>query len=123
MIRVAAVLLLPLLLSACSPSGPTGAGAGGAGTGAEVPRPGKLGLCVACHGIEGVSRIPGTPHIAGQDEIYLRKVLAEYRDGRRNGGPMNAAAGSLSQDDIDALAAWYAAQRWPGAPVSEEVTP
>lgn len=83
---------------------------------AEGPaRPAKLGLCVACHGDAGISRIPGTPHIGGQDPIYLRKALAEYRDGRRHGGPMNAAGGGLSDGDIEALAAWYAAQRWPAA--------
>lgn len=111
--RRLSLLFAPLLLAACGQGGPTTPASAAGGT---PDRPAKLGLCVACHGVEGVSRIPGTPHIAGQDEIYLRKVLREYRDNRRNGGAMNAAAGSLSQDDIDSLAAWYAAQRWVTAP-------
>lgn len=112
MTRHALAALTALALSACSTEPPPNAAVGMA---ADVARPAKLGLCVACHGDTGISRIPGTPHIAGQDEIYLRKALTEYRDGRRHGGPMNAAAGGLSAADIDALAAWYAAQRWPAA--------
>ncbi|MFN3904034.1 c-type cytochrome [Rehaibacterium terrae] len=111
--RQALAALTALALSACSADPAPDAGA--ASMDGPV-RPTKLGLCVACHGETGLSRIPGTPHIAGQDEIYLRKALTEYRDGRRpGGGAMNAAAGGLSAADIDALAAWYAAQPWPGA--------
>jgi cytochrome c553 len=76
-------------------------------------RPAKLGLCIACHGETDMSRIPGTPHIAGQDEAYLRRSLTQYRENRRPaGGAMNAAAGSLSNDDIRELAAWYARRPW-----------
>jgi cytochrome c553 len=82
------------------------------------PRPGKIGLCVACHGEDGRGRTPETPHIGGQQDGYLRAALAAYRDGTRADAAMNAIAGSLSAADIDAFARWYAQQRWPATPAS-----
>src|SRR5688500_18267381 len=76
-----------------------------------VARPAKLGLCAACHGEDGRSRVAGTPHLAGQDEAYLRSALAAYRSGERKSAPMNAIAGSLQARDIAALARWYASRR------------
>ncbi len=72
--------------------------------------PAQLGLCTACHGVDGVSRAAGTPHMGGQDETYLRTALFDYRSGRRKSSAMNAISNALQADDIDELAAWYAAQ-------------
>src|SRR4249919_1915687 len=77
---------------------------------AQAPRPAKLGLCVACHGERGISRVPGVPSLAGQDETYLKKALGDYRSGARNVMPMTSLANTLQPRDIDALAHWYAAQ-------------
>lgn len=73
-------------------------------------KPAQLGLCVACHGVNGVARQPGTPHIGGQDEAYLVFALNAYRDGSRRAVAMNAISNALQPDDITALARWYAAQ-------------
>ncbi len=73
-------------------------------------RPAKLGLCVACHGEDGVSRTPGTPHLGGQDREYLATALAAYRSGGRQHVPMTSLANTLQPADIQAMAAWYAAQ-------------
>ena len=78
------------------------------------PRPAKLGLCAACHGEDGRSRTSGTPHLAGQDEAYLRYALAAYRAGDRHSPPMNAVAGALQSKDIKELARWFATR--PAAP-------
>lgn len=80
---------------------------------AAPTRPAKLGQCVACHGESGRSRIPGTPHLAGQDERYLVLALQAYRSGARRVEPMNSLANTLQPRDIAALARWYARQ--PGA--------
>lgn len=77
---------------------------------AAPPRPGQLGLCAACHGEDGIARVPGTPHLAGQDERYLIDALNQYRSGRRDVAAMRAVSGALSEADIAALARWYAAQ-------------
>jgi cytochrome c553 len=82
---------------------------------APPPRPAQLGLCVACHGEDGRSRTPAAPHIGGQNEAYLIWALTQYREGRREGDVMSAVAGTLDARDIEALAAWYARQRWPAA--------
>jgi len=73
-------------------------------------RPAKLGLCMACHGEDGVSRVPGTPHLAGQDRQYLGRALAAYRSGERRHVPMSSLANSLQPQDIEALADWYASR-------------
>jgi len=73
-------------------------------------RPAKLGLCSACHGDDGVSRSAGTPHLGGQDRLYLERSLAAYRSGERRHEPMTSLANALQPRDIEALAAWYAAQ-------------
>ena len=77
------------------------------------PKPAQLGLCVACH---GRSLQPGTPHIGGQDELYLRNSLIAYREGRRKAVAMNAISNALQPRDIEELAAWYAAQPGLGSP-------
>lgn len=77
---------------------------------AHANKPAKLGLCAACHGENGISRIAGTPHLAGQDEAYLRKALNDYRSGARKVAPMSSIANQLQPKDIAAFAKWYAAQ-------------
>ncbi len=73
-------------------------------------RPAQLGLCAACHGEDGHARIPGAPNLAGQPYQYLLQALHEYRDGGRRVPVMRAAAGPLTEKDMQALAHWYAAQ-------------
>ena len=107
--RVGAVLAT-VLLAACADTAPLPVEAAAAGEAGGPVRPAKLGLCASCHTESGWSRTPGTPHLAGQDERYLRESLQAYRDGRRQAGTMTAVAGTLTADDIAALAAWYAAQ-------------
>lgn len=101
-----AALLVPSLafLVACGEVPPPPA----AGTAAAPPA--QLGLCVACHTDDGRGGPPGTPRIAGQDEAYLRASLLAYRSGERRHPGMRAIAGALSPGEIDAFAAWYAAQ-------------
>ena len=78
---------------------------------AQAPaKPAKLGQCVACHGENGRSRVPGTPHLAGQDETYLGAAMAAYRTGTRRAAPMNSIANTLQPRDVAALARWYARQ-------------
>lgn len=73
-------------------------------------RPAKLGQCVACHGETGHGRVAGTPHLGGQDELFLRRALWAYRAGKRQAAPMNSIANTLQPRDITALALWYSQQ-------------
>lgn len=65
--------------------------------------------CQTCHGMDGLSKLPEAPNLAGQVEIYLAKALGEYRDGTRSNEVMNVVAKPLSDADIANLAAYYAA--------------
>ncbi|MEM7257281.1 MAG: cytochrome c [Pseudomonadota bacterium] len=70
----------------------------------------KSGTCAACHGVNGISSIPGYPHLAGQDYTYLLAQLKAFKSGERTGG--NAAlmapmATGLSEQDMKDLAAYY----------------
>ena len=114
------LLLLPFAaasLAACAESAAP-ATAAAAPTAAPSARPPKLGLCVACHGEDGVSRVAGTPHLGGQDRQYLERALSDYRSGKRQHVPMTSLANTLQPADVQALAAWYAAQPGfaPGGP-------
>lgn len=79
------------------------------------PMPARLGLCAACHGENGIATAPGIPHLAAQNRDYLAAALRQYRSGERTAQAMRAVSGSLSDADIDALAAWYTAQSGSGA--------
>ncbi|MGK9232734.1 cytochrome c [Inquilinus limosus] len=68
--------------------------------------------CVACHGIDGLGRMPNVPNIAGRDQAYLEEQLKAFRNGKRTDPQMSAAARSLSDQDIADLAAWYSGIRF-----------
>lgn len=64
--------------------------------------------CVVCHGEFGVSKLPNTPHLAGQPEIYLVEQLKSYRSGKRSNEIMNVIAKPLTDAEITNLTAWFA---------------
>ncbi len=69
----------------------------------------KAVTCQGCHGLDGLSKHPEAPNLAGQIENYLAKSLGEYRSGERKNEMMSIAAKDLSDEDIANLAACYAA--------------
>ncbi len=70
--------------------------------------------CTSCHGPKSGLRAAGFPRLAGQSVVYLKDQLHLWRAGMRGGGPkanlMRKAAQDLTDADIAALSAWYAAQ-------------
>jgi cytochrome c553 len=68
----------------------------------------KAVQCQACHGLDGLAKIPGAPHLAGQVEEYLVKAMRAYRSGERKDEMMVLVTRQLSDDDVDDLAAYYA---------------
>jgi len=64
--------------------------------------------CFACHGENGISLNPNYPSLAGQSAEYLVKQLNAFRSGTRNDPVMGAMAQSLSDADVDNVAAYYA---------------
>jgi cytochrome c553 len=69
----------------------------------------KAVACQTCHGLDGLSRLPEAPHLAGQAAPYLERALRAYRSGERRNEVMSIAAKSLSDADVRDLAAYFAA--------------
>ncbi|CAM2754655.1 c-type cytochrome [Vibrio mytili] len=70
----------------------------------------KSGVCVACHGADGVAVIPGYPNLKGQNEQYLLNAMKAYKNKQRAGGMaavMQVQASILSESDMANLAAYY----------------
>jgi len=67
-------------------------------------------ICQACHGLDGNSPTPDYPKLAGQYPDYLAKALRDYKSGARKNAIMAGMAGALTANDIDNVAAYYAAQ-------------
>jgi cytochrome c553 len=68
-------------------------------------------VCSHCHGVRTPSADAPFPPLAGRDIEYLQTALKQYRDKTRKSDIMNAIAGSLSDDDIANVAAYYARQK------------
>ena len=69
----------------------------------------KALACQTCHGLDGLSKLPEAPHLAGQPEPYLVKSLNDYRKGIRKHDMMTIVVQPLSDQDVADLAAYYAA--------------
>ncbi|MGY3507020.1 c-type cytochrome [Bradyrhizobium sp. USDA 4471] len=69
----------------------------------------KALMCQACHGIDGLSKVPDAPNIAGQTEAYLITQLQAFKSGARNNDAMSLVAQSLSDNDVEDLAAYFSA--------------
>jgi cytochrome c553 len=67
----------------------------------------KAMSCTMCHGANGISQMPGVPHLAGQPAIYVVEQLKNFRSGKRNNEIMNVIAKTLSDKEINDLAAWF----------------
>jgi cytochrome c553 len=67
--------------------------------------------CDRCHGLNGNSARPDVPALAAQKPDYLEAVLRAYKAGTRVSPEMLAMSGVLTEDDIRALAAYYAYQK------------
>jgi cytochrome c553 len=72
---------------------------------------GKAQACAVCHGPLGLSTTPDAPNLAGQPAIYVAAQLRAYRSGARKHEVMAVMAKSLSDAEIDDLAAWFASLR------------
>jgi cytochrome c553 len=67
----------------------------------------KAGQCQTCHGMDGMSKLPEAPNLAGQNPIYLVRALNDYKSGARKNEMMSVVIGQLTPEDINDLAAYY----------------
>ena len=79
-------------------------------------------MCQGCHGEFGNSTEPLVPKLAGQYGKYIAKELRNYQAGVRTHQIMNAMAGTINDDDLADIAAYFASQpkmKGAGAPNNE----
>jgi cytochrome c553 len=71
----------------------------------------KISMCTGCHGIPGYKTaypvVYHVPKIGGQSPAYLANALKAYRAGDRWHPSMRGIAASLTDADIEQIAAYY----------------
>lgn len=70
----------------------------------------KSALCASCHGNDGNSALAINPKLAGQNAAYIVKQLMDFKSGVRADPIMAAMVLSLSEQDMQDIAAWYSSQ-------------
>ena len=72
----------------------------------------KAITCMGCHGIPGYhNAYPNypVPRVGGQHPEYIVIALKAYKSGQRGHKTMQAQAASLSEEDMQDIAAYFAA--------------
>lgn len=64
--------------------------------------------CSGCHGTNGVPAVSYIPPLAGLAEEEFTKAMIAYRDGTRTATIMNRVAPAFSDEEIAAMAAYFA---------------
>ena len=83
----------------------------------------KLGVCAACHGEDGVSKLEGVPNLAAEPDFFTEYQLLYFRGETRKNEQMMAVARDLTDDDIRDLGAYYASLPGPTAPTGPDPDP
>ncbi len=65
-------------------------------------------LCAACHGADGIGQLENVPNLAGESTIYIDTQLKAFRLGKRVNDIMSEIARDLTDEEIRAMADWYA---------------
>lgn len=77
--------------------------------------------CIACHTADGSRGSPANPILQGQHPEYLVKQLREFKAGKRKNTIMSGMVATLSDEDMQNVAAFYAtAKAKPGFAKSKE---
>lgn len=72
---------------------------------------GKAETCFACHGVDGKGTQELWPNLAGQKYEYLVKQIKDFKAGRRKDPLMDDMVTSLSDQDIEDIAAYFSSLR------------
>ena len=67
--------------------------------------------CAICHGTGGHAVTKDVTTLAGIPADHLAKQLRDFRDGKRPATVMHQIAKGYNDAQIDAMAAWFAAQK------------
>ena len=83
----------------------------------------KLTVCNECHGPNGVRKNATIPVIGGQPENYLLKQLHDFERGDRHDEVMPWMAKTLTAQEREIAAAYFAKQKWPARSAAAAPTP
>lgn len=67
-----------------------------------------IAACQGCHGMDGIATLAAAPNLAGQKASYLEAQLRAFRAKDRKNELMSAIAAQLGDNEIKALAAYWA---------------
>jgi len=81
------------------------------GTGAALAEgPPGAASCSGCHAASARVETP-VPPIKGRSQADIADAMIEYKSGKRPGTIMDRIAKGFSDEEIRAIAAWYAGQK------------
>ena len=98
--RVACLAVLPLWISAAL-----------AQDAASLRARSLAATCANCHGTDGRTQGSVVPSLAGRERGQLASLLREFRDGKRPATVMHQLAKGFTEEQIDSLAAYFAAAK------------
>jgi sulfide dehydrogenase cytochrome subunit len=67
--------------------------------------------CAICHGTDGRAATKDVVPLAGLPAAHIATQMRAFRDGQRPATVMHQIAKGYTDQQIDALAAWFAAQK------------
>ena len=77
---------------------------------ASAEPPAGAAACTGCHPASARVASP-VPRLAGRDPVVIVRAMQDFRSGARPATVMDRIARGFSDAEVQAIAAWYAAQR------------
>jgi cytochrome subunit of sulfide dehydrogenase len=77
---------------------------------ASAEPPAGAAACSGCHPASTRVTSP-VPRLAGRDSAAIVKAMQDFRSGVRTGTVMDRIAKGFTDEEIQAIAAWYATQK------------
>ena len=77
---------------------------------ASAEPPAGAAACSGCHPTSTRVTSP-VPRLAGRDAAAIVKAMQDFRSGTRAGTVMDRIAKGFTDEEIQAIAAWYATQK------------
>ena len=81
-----------------------------AATAASAEPPAGAASCSGCHPSSARVASP-VPRLIGLDRAAIVRAMQDFRSGQRTGTVMDRIAKGFADEEIQAIAAWYATQR------------
>ena len=79
--------------------------------GQEAATRNMASACAICHGTDGRAATKDVVPLAGLPAAHIASQMRAFRDGQRPATVMHQIAKGYNDQQIDALAAWFAAQK------------